>query len=184
MTSLCSPALLALPLLALALASAAACSSSDSSASTTGQGGDASSSSAASTGESTGEGTGTPGEECSYSTPPAGATTIRLSLIGVASLKDKAASWRVREKGGSTTITAGTELLGGGPYCPTWVAADPAKSYEIDVVLDLDGNKMCDEPPTDVVLTGAVPAFVNGIAELDLVYDGKSNGTCGGFMLP
>lgn len=162
-----------------------ACSSSESTTSTTGAGGDgASSSSAASTGESTGEGTGTPGEMCSYSTPPAGGATIRLSLIGVASLKDKAASWRVREKGGSTTIIAGTESLGGGPYCPTWVAADPAKSYEIDVVIDLDGNKMCDEPPTDVVLTGEVPAFVDGVAELDLVYDGKSNGTCGGFMLP
>ncbi len=35
-----------------------------------------------------------------------------------------------------------------------------------------------------MVLTGEVPAFVNGIAELDFVYDGKSNGTCSGFMLP
>ncbi len=61
--------------------------------------------------------------------PPAGATTIRLSVIGVASLKDKKAAWRVREKGGSTTILAASEQLGGGPYCPAWVAADPAKSY-------------------------------------------------------
>jgi hypothetical protein len=90
----------------------------------------------------------------------------------------------VREKGGATSVIAASELLGGGPYCPAWVAADPTKSYEIDVVLDLSGNGMCDEPPADAVLTGTVPPFVNGIAELDFVYDGKSNGTCGGFMLP
>jgi len=58
------------------------------------------------------------------------------------------------------------------------------KSYEVDVVLDLNGNGTCEAPPADVVLTGAVPAFVNGIAELDLVYDGSSNGACGNFMLP
>jgi hypothetical protein len=185
MTLLRSFSLLALPLLALALTTTPACSSSDSGTSTTtGAGGSTSSSSAASTGETTGEGTGTPGEMCSYSDPPAGSTTIRLSLIGVASLKSKKASWRVREKGGSTTILAASEPLGGGPYCPAWVAADPAKSYEIDVVIDIDGNGKCDEPPTDVVLTGEVPAFVNGLAELDFVYDGKSNGTCSGFMLP
>ena len=52
------------------------------------------------------------------------------------------------------------------------------------MVLDLNGNGTCEAPPADVVLTGAVPAFVNGIAELDLVYDGSSNGACGNFMLP
>lgn len=167
----------------------AACSSSETGTSTTtgaggsattGAGGEASTSSAT----STGEGTGTPGEKCSYSDPPAGSTTIRLSVIGVASFKDKKGSWRVREKGGATTVIAGSELLGGGPYCPTWVAADAAKSYEIDFVIDTSGNGMCDEPPADVVLTGTVPPFVNGLAELDFVYDGTSNGTCGGFMLP
>lgn len=173
-----------IPLLAgsLLLVASAACSSSDSGAtSTTGSGGSGTSSSSAT---SSGEGTGTPGEKCSYSDPPAGVGTIRLSLIGVAALKNKKTAWRVREKGGADTITAGSEPLGGGPYCPSWVAADLTKSYEIDVVIDIDGDGLCSAPPADVVLTGAVPAFVNGLAELDLVYDGSSNGTCGNFMLP
>jgi hypothetical protein len=184
MTLLRSLSLLSLPLLALAVTTSAACSSSDSGTSTTtGAGGSTSSASATSTGETTGEGTGTPGEVCSFSDPPAGSTTLRLSVIGVASLKNKSATWRVREKGSAAVILKGTESLGGGPYCPSWVAADPAKSYEVDVWIDADANGTCDEPPTDVVLTGEVPAFVNGLAEIDFVYEGKSNGMCSGFML-
>lgn len=167
-----------IPSLALTLLlAAAACSSTDTGTTSTGAGG---STSATSTGEST----GTPGEKCSFSDPPAGSTAIRVSVIGVAALGGKKAAWRVREKGGAASVVAASELLGGGPFCPGWVAADPTKSYEVDVVLDLSGNGTCDEPPTDAVLTGVVPAFVNGIAEIDFVYDGTSNGACGDFMLP
>jgi hypothetical protein len=172
-----------IPLLvgSLLVVASAACSSGDSGATSTGG---AASSTSATSATSTGEGGSTPGEKCSYSDPPAGKGTIRLSLIGVAAFKGKKAAWRVREKGGTASILSGSELLGGGPYCPTWVAADVTKSYEIDVVLDLNGNGTCEAPPADAVLTGAVPAFVNGLAELDLVYNGTSSGMCGDFMLP
>jgi hypothetical protein len=177
-----SPRLLSFLVVTSLVAVGAACSSSDSgsTATSTGAGGSGTASSSASTGEST----GTPGEKCSFSTPPAGSTTIRISVIGVAALEGKKAAMRVREKGATDSILAASELLGGGPYCPGWTAADPAKSYEVDVVVDLNANGTCDDPPADAVLTGVVPAFVNGIAEIDFVYDGTSNGVCGGFMIP
>jgi hypothetical protein len=171
------PHLLALVTLTSFGAAIAACSSADSGSTSTGAGG---SSSSASTGEST----GTPGEKCSFSDPPAGSTTIRVSVIGVGALKGKKAGWRLREKGVAKQVLAASELLGGGPYCPSFLAADATKSYEVDVVLDLDGDGMCQDPPADAVLTGTVPAFANGLTEIDFVYDGTSNGTCADFMFP
>lgn len=170
--------------LTLLLAASAACSSTDTGTTSTGTGAGGSTDSSSTTTTSTGEGTGTPGEKCSFSVPPAGSTTIRVSMIGVAALKGKKAAWRVREKGGTKSILTASEPLGGGPFCPSWIQADPTKSYEVDIVIDLDGNGICDEAPTDAVLTGLVPAFVNGATEIDFVYDGKSNGTCGSFMIP
>lgn len=170
-----------IPLLAFTslVTAVAACSSTEggTTSTSTGSGGSKTSS-------STGESTGTPGEKCSFSDPPAGKTVIRVSVIGVAAYKGKKAAFEVREKGTTASLAAASELLGGGPYCPGWVNADPTKSYEVDVVLDLDGNGTCEDPPADAVLTGVVPAFANGVAEIDFVYDGTSNGVCGAFMLP
>lgn len=167
-----------LALTSLVAAAAPACSGDG------GPGGGGGTSTSTSSGESTTESTGMTVEKCSFSDPPAGSTTVRVSVIGVAALKGKKAAFRLREQGTGKSVVTASEQLGGGPYCPGFTAADPAKSYDVDVVLDLDGDGMCGDPPKDAVLTGAVPAFVNGIAEIDFVYDGTSSGTCGDFMLP
>lgn len=149
---------------------------------TTGTGGPGTGGADAGTG---GEGTGAGDGGCSFgdTTPQEGMATIRLALTGIAEITAEEATWQVREAGTTTFLTRATSTIGGGDtYCPAWLAADPTKSYEVDVWIDENANFTCDAAPADVLLTAPVPAFVDDQATVEIVFDGTSNGTCTPFL--